>query len=172
MFSEVTSADLSVQVIAQDNKISATTLQMSALKTSNETDLPALFQINGLIPGGFDVSSIRLKKDGELDFNYQLKSVKVNGDDNFCHSLNIKIMQDNKFIYQGKIGDLDNNKTINGLGKDDWIFFVSLDDNNDQLKNQNCEFTFDFKTYRNSPDEIGGFSDEVRVTNYVSSGSW
>lgn len=172
MFSSATSADLSVEVVAKDNQISATTLQMSTLETSNETNLPSLFQVSGLIPGGFSVKALRLKKDAALNFNYQIKSIKINGDDDLYQSLNLKIMQKDKFIYQGKLSDLDRGQTINPVGKDDWIFFVSLDQEISPLTNKTCEFVFDFKTYRDHPDEIGGLKDEIKVTNYISSGNW
>lgn len=172
MFSGVTSADFSVQIVATGNQLSATTLQMSALETSNESNLPLLFQITGLIPGGFSVKSLRLKKTANLDFNYQLKSIKINGDDNLYQSLNLKIMQKDKFIYQGKLADLNRGQTINPNGQDDWIFFISLDQDNSELTNKTCEFTFDFKTYRDNPDETGGFQDEIKVINYISSGNW
>ena len=172
MLSGVTSADLSVEIVSADNSLSATTLQMSTLETSNENTLPSLFQVTGFIPGGFAVKSLRLKKDAVLDFKYQLKSIKLNGDDNLYQTLNLKIMQQDKFIYQGKLSDLSYGQTINANGKDDWIFFISLDQSDSQLSNKTCEFVFDFKTYRDNPDEIGGLQDEIKVTNYVSSGSW
>lgn len=172
MLSGVTSADLSVQVVAKGNELSATTLQMSTLETSNESSLSSLFQITGLTPGGFSVKSLRLKKEANLDFNYQLKSIKTNGDDNLYQSLNLKIMQKDKFIYQGKLSDFSRDQTINASGKDDWIFFISLDQNNSELTNKTCEFNFYFKTYRNNPDETGGFKDEIKVINYISSGNW
>lgn len=172
MFSGVTSADLSVQIIAKGNQLSATTLQMSTLETSNESGLPLLFQITGLIPGGFSVKSLRLKKSATLNFNYQLKSIKINGDDNLYQSLNLKIMQKDKFIYQGKLSDLNRQQLISDNGKDDWIFFIFLDQDNPELANKTCEFNFNFKTYRNNPDETGGFQDEIKVINYISSGNW
>lgn len=172
MLSGVTSADLSVEIIALGNQMSATTLQLSTLETSNEINLPSLFQISGFVPGGFSVKSLRLKKDAALDFNYQLKSIKVNGDDNLYQALNLKVMQKDKFIYQGKLSELNLSQTINKIGKDDWIFFISLDQDDSRLSNKSCEFAFDFKTYRDNPDETGGLKDEIKVINYISSGNW
>ncbi len=172
LFSEVTTADLFVQLIAEDNQMTATTLQLSARETSNENETPYLFKTQGLISDGFDVKSIRIKKDGYMDFNYQIKTVKTNGDDNLCNALQLKIMQNDKFIYNGKLFDLNNSKFINSNGKDDWVFFLFLKNNDDQLKNKNCEFEFNFKTWRKNVNETGGFQDNVKVINFVSSGNW
>lgn len=172
MLSNTTSADLSVKIIVRDNKFLASTLQMLSLDTSNENQLSSLFQINGLIPGGFGVKAFRLKKEGDLGFNYQLKSIKINGDDNLYEALNIKIMQNDKFIFQGKLSELNQKQKIEDQNKDDWIFFVSLDSDNQQLANKSCEFEFNLKTYRDNPEESGGFRDEIKVTNYISSGNW
>lgn len=172
MLSNTTSADLSVKIIVRDNKFLASTLQMLSLDTSNENQLSSLFQINGLIPGGFSVKAFRLKKEGDLGFNYQLKSIKINGDDNLYEALNIKIMQNDKFIFQGKLSELNQKQKIEDQNKDDWIFFVSLDSDNQQLANKSCEFEFNLKTYRDNPEESGGFRDEIKVTNYISSGNW
>ncbi|MFA5750229.1 MAG: hypothetical protein WC895_03325 [Candidatus Shapirobacteria bacterium] len=172
IFSEVTTADLSVQLIAEDNQMTATTLQFSTRDTSNENETPYLFKTQGLIYDGFDVESIRIKKDGYINFNYQIKANKTSGDDIFCNALQLKIMQNDKFIYNGKLLELDNSKFINDNGKDDWIFFLSLNNNDDQLKNKNCEFEFNFKTWRKNVDETGGFKDNIKVINFVSSGNW
>lgn len=172
MLSNTTSADLSVKIIVSDNKFLASTLQMLSLDTSNENQLSSLFQINGLIPGGFSVKAFRIKKEGDLGFNYQLKSIKINGDDNLYEALNIKIMQNDKFIFQGKLSELNQKQKIEDQNKEDWIFFVSLDSDNQQLANKSCEFELNLKTYRDNPEESGGFRDEIKVSNYISSGNW
>ena len=172
MLSNTTSADLSVKIIVSDNKFLASTLQMLSLDTSNENQLSSLFQINGLIPGGFSVKAFRLKKEGDLGFNYQLKSIKINGDDDLYEALNIKIMQNDKFIFQGKLSELNQKQKIEDQNKEDWIFFVSLDSDNQQLANKSCEFELNLKTYRDNPEESGGFRDEIKVSNYISSGNW
>ncbi len=172
MLSNTTSADLSVKIIVSDNKFLASTLQMLSLDTSNENQLSSLFQINGLIPGGFSVKAFRIKKEGDLGFNYQLKSIKINGDDDLYEALNIKIMQNDKFIFQGKLSELNQKQKIEDQNKEDWIFFVSLDSDNQQLANKSCEFELNLKTYRDNPEESGGFRDEIKVSNYISSGNW
>lgn len=172
IFSEVTTADLSVELVSKDNKMTATTLQISSRDTSNESETPYLFKTQGLISDGFDVESLRIKKDGYVNFNYQIKAIKINGDDNFCNALHIKIMQNDKFVYNGKLFELKSNKAISDTGKDDWVFFLSLNDNNDQLKNKNCEFEFNFQTWRENIDEKGGFKDTVKIANFVTSGNW
>lgn len=172
MLSNTTSADLSVKIIVKDNKFLASTLQMLSLDTSNENQLSSLFQINGLIPGGFSVKAFRIKKEGDLGFNYQLKSIKINGDDDLYEALNIKIMQNDKFIFQGKLSELNQKQKIEDQNKEDWIFFVSLDSDNQQLANKSCEFELNLKTYRDNPEESGGFRDEIKVSNYISSGNW
>jgi hypothetical protein len=75
-------------------------------------------------------------------------------------------------LYEGSLLDLSLNDNLGSQDLKDFIFFVSLDDSDEELKNKICEFNFSFKTYRESPGEQGGIYAERLISNVISSGSW
>lgn len=54
----------------------------------------------------------------------------------------------------------------------DFIYFISLDEKDQKLKNKICEFNFIFKTYRDNPNEQGGIFAQRLISNVISSGNW
>jgi len=173
IYTEKTDADLVAERTVKNNKFTATTLSFSQRHTANNSNISMLFKTVGIQPAGFDIGAVRIKKDGKMNFKYHLKVVKVGGDDVFCRSLNIQVMQKGTFKFQGKLVDLALNSVVDDNNHQDWIFFIGLDDNNTSLQNKICEFNFDFKTWRNTPDEnIGGFYAQRVLNNNMLSGNW
>ena len=165
-----TDADIFAERIVSHNKLSATTLDFSTRSSFNNSPAISLFHSVGIQSGGFDLAAIRVAPDNETKFKYRLRSVKTNGDDFFCSQLQLKVFNRNFFeIYNGSLLDL----SLTTLNSDprDYIFFISLDDQNPALKNKICEFNFDFKTFRNKPDEQGGIFAQRLISNIISSGN-
>ena len=173
IYTDRTDADLVAERTVKNNKFTATTLSFSQRHTANNSHILMLFRTMGIQPDGFDVGAVRIKKDGKLNFKYHMKTVKVNGDDGFCQALNIQVMQKGVFKYQGKLVDLSLDSNVDNSNPQNWIFFISLDDDSTSLQNKNCEFNFDFKTWRNTPDQnLGGFYAQRLLHNNISSGNW
>ena len=172
LFSSATDADISDSEISTGNIFTATTLDFTQNQTSNNSPISLLFNVTGLIPGGFDIKAVRTKKEGKMDFNYRITSLKTAGDDNFCQSLTLVLLQEWQIKYEGTINNLLLDDYINESGIDDWIILVKLDSNNQNLSMKECQFDFIFKTWKTDPYEINGFYDEEILTNRVTSGSW
>jgi len=164
-----TSADLSDKETISGNTMTASTLAISIRNTFNESIISQIFSTYGIIPSGFDLRAMRIKKEGLLDSNYNFSAIKTSGDDSFCNAIKISIMKDSKIILNGSINSLSLGSKSQ-QNPDDWVIFVGLDDNNSSLKNQNCNFNFVLKTNLNGKD--GGFSDEHFIANNIVSGSW
>jgi len=164
-----TSADLSDKETIAGNSMTATTLAFSIRNTFNESVVSQIFSTFGIIPSGFDLRALRIKKEGLLDSSYSFTAAKTSGDDNFCNALIISIMQNTKIVYTGPISSVNINSKISS-SPDDWIIFASLDDKNISLTNKTCNFNFNFKTNLNGKD--GGFSDEHFIANNITSGLW
>ena len=172
IYTDRTDADLVAERTVKSNHLTATTLSFSQRHTANNSYISMLFKTIGIQPGGFDLGAVRIKKDGKLNFQYRLKVVKLGGDDGLCQALNVQVMQKSSFKFQGRLLDLVIDSNVDNNNPQDWIFFISLDNNDGNLRSKNCEFNFNFKTWRNEPDERKGFYAERVLTNNISSGTW
>lgn len=165
-----TDADIFAERIVSHNKFSALTLDFSTRSSFNDSLATNLFHSLGIRPGGFDLAAIRVRAETTTKFRYRLRTVKTNGDDFFCSRLQLKVFNRNFFsVYSGSLLDL-SLTTINSDPRD-FIFFVSLEDQDISLNNKICEFNFDFKTFRVNPDESGGIFAQRLINNVISSGS-
>lgn len=172
IYTEATDADLSAGLSAVGNSLNATTLEFSNRDTANDAKSSLLFNTFGLIPNGFDIKAIRVKKDGHEYFKYHLSAQKTAGDDILCNELKLEVWHNRQSEYNGKLLDFNANSAIDDQNKDDWIFFVSLLNDDKNISVKFCEFDFEFKTYRNNPGENGGFSDRELLKSRITSGSW
>jgi len=172
LFTSATDADVSDSEVATGNIFTATTLDMSQNQTSNNQPRSSLFNVTGMIPGGFEVMGVRIKKEGKMDFNYRLSSKQTAGDNGFCESLNVTWLQNWQVKYQGSLSSLILDDRINEDGVDDWVTLVKFEGDSHNLALKECQFELIFKTWRNDPNEVSGFVDEEVLTNRVSSGNW
>ena len=74
--------------------------------------------------------------------------------------------------HDGSLLDFSYSSTVVDKTPEDWIFIVSLDDKNNQLQNKLCEFNFNVRSYRSSPNETGGIFAERKINNIISSWAW
>ena len=170
---QYTDADLFAERSVKGNKFSITVLNFFARNTVNNNSASYLYKTVGILPDGYDLAAARIKRDGNVSFKYRLRAIKTNGEDALCNNLNLQVLKRNLTkIFSGKLMDLVIDSQINSDDLEDWIFFLSLDQKDAVLKNKICEFSFDFKTYRNNPDEKGGIFAQRTITNVVSSGNW
>lgn len=167
-----TDADIFAERVVRANHFSMSTLSFSSRHTANNSYISSFFRTTGFQPEGFDLEAVRINKDGILNFKYRLKTVKINGDDNFCQALDLEVMQKGSYKYQGKLMDFIYDSTVNDSKPQDWIFFILLNDDSSSLKNKTCEFDFYFKTWREDPESKKGLYAERKLYNIISSGSW
>ena len=167
-----TSADIFDEDVVQNNLFDMTTLELSQRHTANGTKPIQLFNVFQLQPQGYDIAAIRIKKEGELDFQYRLKVVNATGSDALCNALETEILFDRTNVYEGTLKNLVADKNINADHQDDWIIFLKLNSNDVHLKNQRCDFQFVFKTWGSNADDQSGFWDEAVLTNTVITGTW
>lgn len=170
---QYTDADIFAERNIKKNKFSVTVLNFYARTTFNNTEVDYLYKTAGMLPGGYDLGAVKIKRDGSVQFKYSLKTVKNNGDDILCNSLNIQVLKKNLMqIFSGKLMNLSINSEIIDDNPEDWIFLISMDQSDDSLRNKICEFNFNFKTYRDNPNEKGGIFAQRIIGNMVSSGGW
>ena len=166
-----TSADLFADRNVQNNRFSITTLAFNDLNTANNYPIIRLFDITGLVPGGFAVNSFRIKKTGQLNFKYNIFTEVISGDPSFCQSLEIQLMQNSIFKNQSGLTDFQYQSTIDTNIPQDWVIFLRLNQNNPPLRQQNCQFNLVITTQdKNKPN--GGLFARKTLLNSVTSGNW
>lgn len=168
-----TSADLFAERKVSQNKLSAVTVNLSALSTYSQEAELNLFDSPAFLPGGFDLRAIKIKGKTSGKFKYYIRTVKTGGDDLLCSKL--KISAYNRSFDKKSAGDLlalNINSKISDSKPDDWIFMISLDDNDPGLQNKTCEFNLDIKSYYDNPDNSGGVYAQKIISNKISSGNW
>lgn len=170
---QYTDADIFAERNVKNNKFSATALNFFAGNTVNNSSASYLYKTIGILPDGYDFEAIRIKRDENFNFKYHLKAIKANGDNALCDSLNLQVLKrDLTKVFSGKLINLSIDSEISTNNREDWIFLLSLDQDDTNLKNKICEFSFDFKTFRINSSEKGGIFAQRIITNIVSSGNW
>lgn len=166
---EPTNADFVYKKTIKDNQFSATTLDFSQLKTTNNSPVEKLFNINGILPGGYQVDTLRIKNQSKTQFNYSLSFEKNNGDDNFCKNLEIEFLKDGQSFYQGPLVNLN---LDNSISQDrlfaDWLIYIKLKDNYLSTQSNYCEFNLIINGFNNLKPE-SGFKYKRTIHNYISS---
>lgn len=170
---QYTDADLFAERNVKNNKFTATSVNFFVHNTVNGSSVNDLYKTVGIVPSGYDLAAVKIKREGSTPLNYRLKTVKTNGDDAFCNSLNMRVMQRNfTQLVANKLTQVSVDGQLSTDEPADYIFYMGLDDQEAELKNKICEFNLTFRTYRMSPNETGGIYAERVIRNVVSSGNW
>lgn len=168
-FSQPTDADLSVSRSVAKNVLAASTLDFSKRDTANNEQEQTLFMVNGLVPGGFAVESLRIKNEGRIKFAYLMSVERRSGDEVVFNNLKIKILKNWQVIYEGLLKDLKIN-VKNSLETDDLVMILGLDSNADDLKDKQCDF---YLVIRTDNENLGSnFFVEQKIDNLVNVGKW
>lgn len=170
MLIKPTNADFVSSKSIKNNQFSATTLDFSKLKTTNESTIETLFNIDQLLPGGYQVNTLRIKNQGKSELKYNISFQKKSGDDNFCRHLKINLSKNNQIFYQGDLVNLNLNDSFSkDLNFTDWLITLSLDKN--YLSNQtlNCQFNLVILGFNQDINQKSGFEYQQIISNNISS---
>lgn len=164
-----TNADFVFKKTIKNNQFSATTLDFSQLKTSDNSTVESLFNINGILAGGYQVNTLRIKNQGATNFNYSLTFEKVDGDDNFCKNLEIDLIKNGQSQYNGSLVDLNLKNSLNAdQSFSDWLVYIKLKDNYISSKLEFCDFNLNITGF-NDPNQKSGFKYKRLISNHISS---
>lgn len=157
-----TDADLFDIKIFKENKITGATLDFTNVSTSNNQEIPTMFNINNIVQNGFEIKSLKIITSGTLDVNYNLKFSQKENQNNLCENLNLNILSSDfsKSYFNSNLNDLD--IALNELKLANTFIFV-LTNNAEDSKKGTCIFDFDIS----SPKDIS-INDQEYITNYVS----
>lgn len=156
-----------------ENVLSTTTLDFSLSKTDNTPLSSPFFNLSSFKPGDSASESARIKKDGELDFLYNISAVQSSGDSGLCNALQIEAKLDGATQYTGSLTGLNLAPPVTITSdQDDWTFIVSLASSDPSLKNKTCSFNIIYQGWQTDSDGTWGFTDEETLSNSVSTGTW
>jgi len=164
-----TNADFIDKKTVKNNQFIATTLDFSQLKTTDNSSIETLFNIDNISPGGYQVNSLRIKNKSETDMNYFLTFGKIDGSDDFCNQLEINLIKDGQSKYQGPLVDL--NLNINANNKEDfsdWLIYLKLSDKYVKSKSEFCDFNLNINAF-SDPNQKSGFKYKRSILNHISS---
>lgn len=165
-----TNADFVTTKSVKNNQFAATTLDFSQLKTTNESTVDTLFNIDNILPGGYQVNTLRVKNQGRSNLHYQLSFQKNSGDDNFCRNLEINLSKNNQVIYQGNLVDLNLIDSFNSEQSfSDWLITLKLNSNYLATQPVNCQFNLVILGFNQDINQKSGFEYQQVISNYVSS---
>lgn len=165
-YTGLTDADLIDVEVVPNNNLRATTLDFANKATANNMAQSTLFNVVGMVKGGFAVESLRIEKEGELNFNYQINAVTGINEAGLCDSMELIVEENFERKYEGSLSDFVLLGEVEEY--DDLVFFLKLENPSDEQKAKNCSFNFVFKTVL----EESGLSDEEVVINQVGAGVW
>lgn len=168
-----TSADLFAERRVQAS-FSATTLLMHILKPASNKKADVLFATYDMVPDGFDVGALRVKKGGKMGFHYRMSARQLAGDSVLCDKLQIEVWKKTESVYNGALKDLRIDSTLETSKPDDWVYFIRLDEDDKALRKRTCTFDIRFKTYTSSSDveNTQGLFSASNIHNTVTTGTW
>lgn len=168
-YSQFTDADLFDQEQVTSNSFEAATLDFLTLDTANEATKTLFFSVQGLIPTGFQVESVRIKNSGNLEFPYTVSATQTAGSAAVCENLELVVLQEWTPIYSGSLLGLNlSGELTQQENWEDLVFVLKLTNTDASLQNQGCYFTFNF----NSSLPGNSFSDTETLENTISTGTW
>lgn len=156
------------------NTFSAGSVDFSLRDPADDSlSVSPLFNISNLKPNTLETKTVRVKKEGNLDFKYKVEAIKTGGDDNFCNALQIEAKLSGVSKYSGNLMGLTVlQETINVSGQDDWEFIAGFNNIDPLLQNNSCQFNLVFSGWQTDSDGSWGFKDQEILGNSISSGHW
>lgn len=170
-FTKATDADFLDRESAVGNSLSVTTLDFSARDTVANGNKNLLLRTSGLLPGGFDVASFRIKNDGQTAADYRGSVIFEDGQP-LCQSLQLQLYHQEKLIYKGNLRDFAFSSTLKNSQNNDFILTLALSDNNPALQNLSCQFDLLLQTLENGQIKKKGLADSEIISNMITSGTW
>lgn len=168
-----TDADFIDKKTVINNKMSATTLNFVNTDTATNVPITNLFNINGIIPGGFQVNAVRLKNEGQSNLYNKITTEMVGGDTNFCQSLDIELNYGDQSTFKGKLVNLSNEAPVlNPNTQSDCVIFIRFNKNDLSLQNKSCQFNFVFNGYNKTASQLSGLKYKKVISSNVTSGNW
>lgn len=170
--SQATDADLLDRETVAMNTLRATTVDLATLDTANNTQKSLFIQIQGLVPHGFQVNSVRIKNDGELNLGVKVTTTSQAGAPELCGALHLRVLKNWQSVYDASLENFVYETSVDSQQAEDLVFAVGLGTSDASLASKNCTFNFLVE----STQEVGGgsirFKDSETLQNQVATSFW
>ncbi len=144
------------------NSIGASSLDFSLDSTGD-------FSPNAILLGETAERDVEVKKDGLMDFKYQISADNLSGD--LCPHLLLTAKLDTVEKYSGTLVGFVDEYGGTFSDPDNWNFEITFAPT--ALENETCNFDFIFEGWQENMSGPGeGFSDTETIANTISSGDW
>ena len=146
-----------------ENTFSAGTLDFSLEEISNSESDDEDDEIG---------KTIQIKNRGSISFQYTVQTEKISGDNAFCEALQLTASLDNEIKYTNSLLGFTSATTTFSNTTDDWIFTVTLNNNDPNLQGKICTFDFVFDGWQKNTDHnTSGFFDTEKISNTITMGN-
>jgi len=145
----------------------AGTLDFSLTNPSN-VPITNLFSVSDLEPGDVQSMSARVKKEGSLNFKYNITVSQTDGDSSFCNALKIKASADGDEKYNGNLIGMNFDAVTLSETSDDWDFDLSYEDDENEFVGKSCSFSLTYKGWQTNGISTTGFFDTEVLGNDVA----
>ena len=172
LFAQATDADLLDREQIGPNIVRASTLDFVNLDTANETGKSLLFSIQGLVPTGFQVESVRIRNEGELDFQYSVSVFITAGDDALCSALKFHVLSNWTTKYDSGLLSLSYVANLDKDESQDLVFSLGLEDTSESLIGLNCAFNLVVNSVQETENGTMRFYDQEVLQSQVTAGVW
>jgi len=164
---KTTDADLFDSFTISNNIMTATTLDLSINDTATNRPQLFLFNINGLVPDGYQFSAVKLTNLGQVPQNVNLAIRPLANQNSLCTDLSLKIMNLGlERLYSGDLTQASVNTSISPEEQADLVMMLASKQTSLDPNKNICNFDIIFEG-RNQKNTSGGFFDEEIIQNYV-----
>lgn len=158
--------------ISSSNIIGTNTLDISLKDTDNLNLTVPLFNNLQLSPTAEINQTLKIKKEGNLDFKYKLELINLTGNNTLCSGLDLELFQDSNLVYSSNLIGIKNQSFTISDSLDALQFKVSIPTDS-SLQNKNCGFDIKFTAWQSNLSQGEGYSDtETTLTNSVYTLGW
>lgn len=164
---KTTDADLFDSFTIANNTMAATTLDLSVNETTSNRLQQFLFNISGLVAGGYQLSAIKLTNLGQVAQKVNLSIRPIANQNSLCDELSIKILNLKlETLYEGILTQASVNTALLPDKQADLVIMLASKQTELDPNKNRCNFDIIFEG-RNQNNTSGGFFDEEIVQNYV-----
>jgi len=128
-----------------------------------------LFSILGMNPNDLQSKTVKVTKEGTLDFQYSFQINQTGEDSALCNILTVDAKLDGVSKYNGNLLELNFSPAIMiSETSDDWNFLVSFNSSDPSLQLKTCSFDLVVKGWQSGSDGTWGLTDTKTLTNTIS----
>lgn len=165
-----TAADLLDKKTINQNLFQAVTIEVKNLDSATNVLKSGLFNIQGMLPNGLAVSSLRIKNTGSHPINVAITSTSNTSE--ICQHLNSSLLKDWKRIIASQpLLSLEHQLELQPNATEDLVISIESAELPSNIQNQMCNFELVIEA-RSKHTSAVQFHDTKRLQNQVYFGTW